>query len=61
MVSDDLSADDLNILGNFIVAIGGLILTKAAQLSADEAQNDTKQQILDLEEQLNRLKDSLKN
>ena len=36
-ISDDLSADDLNILGNFIVAAGSLILTKAAQLATQNS------------------------
>ncbi|WP_312693212.1 hypothetical protein [Caproiciproducens sp.] len=31
LISDDMDAGDLNVLGNFIVAIGGLILTWAAQ------------------------------
>jgi hypothetical protein len=34
-ISEDLSADDLNTLGNFIVALGSLLLTKAAQLAAE--------------------------
>lgn len=37
VICDNRSASDLNILGNFVVAIGGLILTWAAQ---KEAQND---------------------
>lgn len=31
VIADDLSADELNSLGNAIVAAGSLILTKAAQ------------------------------
>ena len=31
LISEDMDAGDLNVLGNFIVAVGGLILTWAAQ------------------------------
>jgi hypothetical protein len=60
-ISDDFSADDLNILGNFIAAAGALILTKAAQLSAQNSKNNAKQQLQDLEEQIDRIKRSLRN
>ena len=31
IISDDRDSGELNVLGNFIVAVGGLILTVAAQ------------------------------
>ncbi|MCW2278483.1 hypothetical protein [Heliophilum fasciatum] len=37
LIIDDLSADDLNVLGNFVVAVGGLLLTAAAQKSSQES------------------------
>lgn len=60
MASDDLSTDDLNVLGNFIVSIGSLLLTKAAQLAVEDSQKNIKQQIQCLEEQLNCLKNSMR-
>jgi hypothetical protein len=58
-ISDDLSADDLNILGNFIVAVGSLILTKAAQVETQDAKQDIKEQICDLENRIQKLKKGL--
>lgn len=60
LVSDDLSADDLGILAGFITSVGDLLALKAARLSIENTQNQTKQQILLLEEQIKKLKDSLK-
>lgn len=37
LISEDMDAGDLNVLGNFIVAVGGLILTWAAQKQLLEA------------------------
>ncbi|HHX59903.1 MAG TPA: hypothetical protein GX707_04055 [Epulopiscium sp.] len=34
VISDNLSSDQLNTLGNFIVAVGSLMLTKAAEIQA---------------------------
>ena len=58
-ISDDLSADELNVIGNFIVAVGSLLLTKAAELSAQQSKQDNKQQIQELEEQVQKLKEKL--
>jgi len=60
LISDNLSSDNLNILAAIVTAIGDLLALKAAQLESKESQDKTKQQILLLEEQIRRLKDSLK-
>lgn len=60
LISDDLSADDLNVLAVFITTVGDLLALKAAQLSAADDQKDTKLQILALEEEIKKLKDSLR-
>ncbi len=57
VISDDLSADELNVLGNFIVAVGSLILTKAAELSAQQS-HDNKRQLQELEELIRRIRKS---
>ena len=71
LISDDMDADDLNVLGNFIVAIGGLILTWAAQKQlletskASASSSDTvtlediKSQIKCLQEKCEKLENSL--
>lgn len=41
-LSQQKSADDLNVLGNFIVALGSLILTMAAQQQNFQQQQDNK-------------------
>jgi len=64
-LSDGLSAADLNVLGNFIVAVGGLILTWAAQKqnlceSADSSDgekmslNDLENAVRDLQKRLDK-------
>ena len=67
LISDHRDAGELNVLGNLIVSIGGLVLTWAAQMqllessqSADNTKEDTtmddiKQQIKDLQEKCEEL------
>lgn len=58
-ISDDLSATDLNVLGNFIAALGALLLTKAAQMEARKPQEGTEQQLAALEKEHQALKSIL--
>jgi hypothetical protein len=46
-LADDKNADELNVLGNFIVAVGSLLLTIAAQQQSLQAIQDKQQQIQD--------------
>ena len=39
-LSDNQSSNELNVLGNLIVSIGGLMLTIAAQKQAKESKNN---------------------
>ena len=52
-LSDDLSVEELNVLGTSITAIGSLILTKAAQLAVQQGKQ---QKIQELEDQLQKIK-----
>ncbi len=58
-ISRGKSADQLNVIGNFIVGVGGLILTIAAQLTVCESKEDKLKQIGDLKKQIKKLEDSL--
>lgn len=58
-ISKGKSADQLNVIGNFIVGVGGLILTIAAQLQVCESKEDKLKQIRDLKKQIKQLEDSL--
>lgn len=54
IISDNLSSDRLNVIGNYIVAVGSLLLTKAAQMQELENQQDNsmdqiEQQIYELQ------------
>lgn len=40
-ISDDMDAGELNVLGNFVVAVGGLMLTWAAQKEFTSKQDDS--------------------
>ena len=51
-LSDDKTADELNVLGNFIVAVGSLLLTIAAQQQSLQAIQDKQQQIQDSKKQI---------
>jgi uncharacterized membrane protein len=62
LISQSRYADELNVLGNFIVSIGSLILTEAAQIAAISAKDDKekemksiRQQIDDLQQRLERM------
>jgi len=55
VISKDKSADEINVLGNLIVSIGGTMLTIAAQKQTLQSIQDKKDQIHDLKKQLNDL------
>lgn len=57
-ISKGKNADQLNVLGNFIVGVGGLILTIAAQLETCESKQDKTKQVNDSNKQLKYLEDS---
>lgn len=58
-ISKGKNADQLNVIGNFIVGVGGLILTIAAQIQACESKQDKIKQINDMKKQLKELENSL--
>jgi hypothetical protein len=58
-LSENLNADDLNVLGNLIVDIGGVMLTIAAQQQNLQNIKDRKDQILELKKQIEQLEKSL--
>lgn len=58
-ISKGKNSDQLNVIGNFIVAVGGLILAIAAERSSCEAKQDKLKQIRDLKKQIKNLEDSL--
>lgn len=59
LIAKDRSSDDLNVIGNFIVGVGGLILTIAAQKQFCESKQDKLKQIADLKQQIKKLEESL--
>ena len=58
VISDNLSPDELNTLGNFIVAVGSLMLTKAAEIQALESQQDNS--MAQMQQQIDQLQATLK-
>ena len=59
-LSKGLSFEQINVIGNFLVAIGSIMLTIAAQGEALKAQSeptekDTQKQLQDMQEQLKEL------
>ena len=60
-ISKGKSSDQLNVIGNFIVGVGGLILTMAAQIQSCESKQDKLKQLQDLKKQVKALENSLKS
>jgi hypothetical protein len=58
-ISKDKNSDQLNVIGNFVTAVGALILAMAAERSSCEEKLDKLQQIRDLKRQIQDLEDSL--
>lgn len=54
--TDNIDADELESIGNFLTAVADLILLKAGQLAHQEDNENMKKQIADLEDQLCKLK-----
>lgn len=59
IVSQNLSTDEINVLGNFLAQIGASLLTKAAQQQSLQSKEELKKQIVDMEKQLENLKRQL--
>ncbi|MBU5677619.1 hypothetical protein KQI88_14445 [Alkaliphilus sp. MSJ-5] len=59
LISQNLSTDELNVLGNVITQIGASLLTKAAQQDSLQSKEELKNQIADMEQQLKNLKRQL--
>jgi len=57
-ISQGKNADQLNVIGNFIVGVGGLILTIAAQLDACESKRDKIKQVNNINKQVKYLEDT---
>ncbi|MDD4601098.1 hypothetical protein SDC9_04271 [bioreactor metagenome] len=63
-VSKILTIEELNVFGNFIVAVGSIILTIAAQEEAlktkmEEPEEDIKKQIKELEKKMNLMQERI--
>jgi len=60
LISQNLSSDEMSILGSFLQEIGGCLSTKATQQEFIKArQEELKKQIEELESQLKKLKQQL--
>lgn len=59
LLSQDLSNDEINVLGNVFTQIGASLLTKAAQQQSLQSKEELKAQIADMEKQIENLKRQL--
>ena len=59
LMSQNLSNDEINVLGNFLTQIGASLLAKAAQQQSIQSKEELKNQIADMEPQLEKLKRQL--
>jgi hypothetical protein len=55
-LAKDKSANEVNVLGNFIAAVGAQLLTIAAQQESLKSQQEKENQIADLKKQIKDLK-----
>ena len=65
-LSKNLTLEQTNVYGNFLVAVGSIMLTIAAQEEATKSQSDnkdtdTKKQLQEMQEQLNQLLKGVKS
>lgn len=60
MIGEELSENDNNVLGSLFSALSSLFYTKAFQSASKQNQDELKQQIKDMEDQLQALKSKLK-
>ncbi|MDR7856841.1 hypothetical protein [Tissierella sp.] len=56
LISQNLSNDEINVLGNIFAQIGASLLTKAAQQQSLQSKEELKKQVADMEQQLENLK-----
>lgn len=59
ILSEDQTPDELNVLGNFIVAIGSLMLTIAAQEQTQKSKKDNLDSIQNINQQIEHLQKEL--
>ena len=59
LISQNLSTDEINLLGNVLTQIGASLLTKAAQQQSLQSKEELKDKISDMEKQLENLKRQL--
>lgn len=59
IISKDKTSDQLDVIGNFVVGLGGLILLISAQKSFCQSKEDKIKQIADLRKQIKELEQSL--
>lgn len=59
IISQNLSSDEINVLGNFLTQVGANLLTKAAQQQSLQSKEELVNQITDMEQQLEKLKKQL--
>lgn len=59
-LSEGRSSSEINVIGNFVVGVGSLMLTIAAQTEALSSKENKMKQISDLKKQIQQLEDSLK-
>lgn len=59
LISQNLSSNDINVLGNLVSQIGASLSAKAAQQQNIESNEAIKHQIADMESQLAKLKKQL--
>ncbi len=58
-ITEDMSNDDMNTLGNFIASVGANILTRAAQAQNIQNRQDIRQQIQDHQAEIEKLNKQL--
>lgn len=60
VIGDELSEDDNNVIGSLFSALSSLFYTKAFQAASRQNQDELRQQISAMEDQLQTLKSKLK-
>lgn len=59
IIAKGLTADQINVFGNFLAAVAASLLTIAAKLASDESKRQNQKQKEDIENQIKELKNQL--
>ncbi|MHB9094137.1 MAG: hypothetical protein ACYC21_05650 [Eubacteriales bacterium] len=59
IISQNRNTNQLNVIGNFLISVGSLVVTEVVQIQAQQAEQDNKEQIKNIRQQIEQLQNQL--